>query len=866
MWLNGKRVGSHEGGATPFVLDLTGAAKPGAENELCVFVKGRSRSEGFDHMSVYAYFEIAGIWRPISMYCVEPSHIERLTYAVHFDPAYRDARLAIDVKVANERSAASSGALDLTILDPSGKALSLPGLTGRLALEPWTARTIHLETTVRKPKQWNAELPRNYRIVAHWKAADQPAEILEQPLGFRQVEIKGRAFSINGKPVRLFGTCLHTADPLMGRAITIDRVKQDLELIKQANLNAFRTSHYPPQPSTPAVADQVGLYIEDEGPSCWADGNEDLRNAPMYVGIVSEYIERDRNHPSVVYWLTCNESHYGIVFQLAHRYAKALDPTRPVGGSYAPLEMDNDVYVIHHPTNIYDDIEKTKALAKPVFYDECLSVPHGWGNLALSEELDPGMHSLWEWKIPEIRSKIMAGENQVGTMSWAWVDDAFLIPGRGVTNSRMEMPQILYADPIYKMPGRGYQGDTVWGMVDGWRRPRPEWWGAKKSYSPILIEEKPLAVPAPGEAVVIPVENKNWFANLSAYKCRWLVQNRARGVVRPDVPPSSKGVLTIKVPGGVTPADVLDLRFYDETGRLVDGYSLRFRPHPAPSWALGKPAGIHIENGRYLSGANAVFLRGEGAELAFDQVSGGMMWGLKGDEQILVHGPTLHLLKSADPMGAHPAGWKFAEEAHAAGQIQWNGAFAEDLRGGYTIKMDAAGQVEVDYSFKYSGPDVWVREIGLDFELPLTFDRLSWDKRSEHSFYPADHIDRPCGSVLAHPKVAQSVPPKGRPFALDDYPWGCNDFRSTKRHILWASLTNPAGQGLRVISDGTQHARATVGVHTISLKVLDFYGGLGAPTDWAVEGFHYGAGHEIKTGDTLSGRVRVQMVGATTPR
>jgi len=526
VWLNGQRVGSHEGGATPFELDLTKAAKPGEQNELCVLITARSKSAEIDHMSTYAYFEVAGIWRPIAMFCLEPSHVSRLTYAVQFDSQYRDAKLSMDVKLANERATPSEGALSVTVLDPAGKEVKLKGLEASVKLGPWSTETVRLETKVASPQHWNAELPRNYKLVAHWKATDQPVASIEQPLGFRQVEIKGKKFSINGKPVRLFGTCLHSSDPLMGRAISPERAKQDLELIKEANFNAIRTTHYPPYPTTPFLADQIGIYIEDEGPSCWGDGNEDLRNAPMYVGIVSEYVERDRNHPSVVYWSTCNESNYGIIFQLAHRYAKFLDPTRPVGGSYAPMEMDNDVYVLHYPQTTYNFFDEAKGYPKVTLIDECVGVPHGWGNLAHSQELDPGMHCLWEWKMPEIRRKVMETENQMGTMSWAWIDDAFAIPGRGITNSRMEMPQILYADSIYKMPGRGYQGDTVWGMVDGWRRPRPEWWQAKKVYSPIQIEEKPLEVPANGHPILVPVENLNWFADLKSYRCEWQIGKR----------------------------------------------------------------------------------------------------------------------------------------------------------------------------------------------------------------------------------------------------------------------------------------------------------------------------------------------------
>ena len=858
VWLNGVRVGSHEGGATPFELDMTDAAHPGEENVLTVLVIARSLSAAIDNMSKYAYIEIAGIWRSLAMFCVEPSHVARLTYAVEFDANYRNADLRFEVKVVNESSLATSGQLNLSIIDPTGEVVRLSGLNATVSLEPWQAKSIPLRTTVDNPQQWNAELPRIYKTIASWKAVDQPIALIEQPLGFRQVEIKGRKFSINGQPVRLFGTCLHSSDPLLGRAITPELARKDLELIKEANFNSIRTTHYPPHPLTPFLADQIGIYIEDEGPSCWGEGNEDLRNAPMYVGIISEYLERDRNHPSVVYWSTCNESHYGIIFQLAHRYARYLDPTRPVGGSYAPMETDNDVYVLHYPQTIYSFIDQAKDFPKVTLIDECVGIPHGWGNLAYSQGIDPGMHCLWGWKMLEIRRKIMAAENQMGTMSWAWVDDAFCIQGRGITNSRLEMPQILYANSIYKLPGRGYQGDTVWGMIDGWRRPRPEWWQAKKVYSPVIIEEEPLEIPAKGSPIRVPLENLNWFANLDAYRCDWNIGPHS-GQVKASVEPSSKGLIQVEYSGQVQPTDVLTLKWIDETGRLVDAYNLKFQKHPTPEWKMEANAQIQLENDRYLSGARTVYLKGRDSELAFDQTSGGLLWGLKANEIVLQRGPTFHILPSDDPQGVEPKGWKFTSVSHDAGVVRWNGEFGSEFVGGYAIRMDSNGNVEAEYRFTYNGPDLYVRELGLDFELPLAFDQLSWERDSEYSYYPSDHMDRTEGAVLAHPTVSQTAPPVGRPYELDDHPWGCNDFRSTKRGVYWATLENVAGKGIHVVSDGSQHVRASVGVHGISIKVLDFYGGLGGPTSWANEAFHYGTGRLLKTGETVTGKVRFEM-------
>jgi hypothetical protein len=522
--------------------------------------------------------------------------------------------------------------------------------------------------------------------------------------------------------------------------------------------------------------------------------------------------------------------------------------------------MDNDAFVIHHPTNTHEDIERTKTLPKPVFYDECLTVYHGWGDFAYSLEIDPGMHDYWETGVLGIRRQIMNYENQMGTMIWAWVDDAFAVPGRGIGCWRRDLPAIRYTELVYKLPGRGYQGDCVWGVVDGWRRPRPEWWLMKKVYTPVLIDEKPLTLPASGSPIAVPLENMNWFANLNAYECRWEIGGQ-KGTVRADVPASSKGVLNIPAPTAVTDSETLKLEWYDETGRMVDAYKLRFKEHAKPQWQLGKAASIAEENGRYLSGAAGVYLKGNQCEIAYDKVSGGMMWGLKDNEQVLSSGPTLHILNGERPTADDPQGWKFTGESHEAGLIHWNGVFGNEYEGGYTIRMDEAGQIEIAYEFKYKGPDICAREVGLQWELPRAFDRLSWDRAAEHSVYPDDHIGRPTGTALAHSPAAQTVPPNGRPFGLDDHPWGSNDFRSAKRDIYWASLSNKLGQGVKVISDGTQSVRCTLGVHGVSLKVLDYYGGTGGKNEWSVLGFHYGPGKLIKTGDVLKGTVRLQLVG-----
>lgn len=844
-WLNGIRIGSHDGGATPIEFDLTNAAKYGELNTLDVFIWVRSRAADIDHMSMYAYFEIAGVWRPIEVFAVEPNHVARADWSVEYDKDYKNADLTVNATVANAQSAPiKDGKLGVQVLDPAFQFVKVESRT--ISLGPWEEKTVPLRIHFDSPEPWTAERPRLYRLDVTFNGS-----AVESPLGFRQMEVNGQRFTINGKSVKLFGACLHNADPVAGRAISVLLVEQDLDLMKGCNLNAIRTSHYPPNPHTPEYADQVGLYIEDEGPACWSD-TDDLRDVPLYMGIYSAFVERDRNHPSVVYWSMCNESRYTRIFQMTQQYTKKADPTRPSSGTDAPESDKADMVVHHHPTNLNHFIREQAGVQKPVFMDECQTVFHGWGDLAISLELDPGMHDYWVIGVPDVIRACFETKNQVGTMIWAWVDDAFQIPGRGIGYWRRDMTPIRYADGIYAGPGHGYVGDCVWGIVDGWRRPRPEWELCRQVYSPMQISTAPLE-PGP---VRVPVFNQNVFENLNLYECRWKIGDRG-GVVRADVPPQTQGTLAINEEAG--PDEMLEMRFFDGA-RLVNSFRLPFKPRPREVWKMGAPAGTTEEKDMYLSGASVVYLRGGNYELAYDRISGELMWGLAKNTQVLLKGPGLHVLKSDAQAGNDPAGWKLAGETHGEGRLSWNGTFGKEWKGGYEVRLDQDGNAEFIYDFTYLGPDLWVRELGLKFDLPLSFSKLEWERLAEYTMYPEDYIGRPHGVAQAHPAVAQTVPPGKRPFSLDDHPWGSNDFRSSKRNIYWASLSGPGGR-VRVVSDGTQTVRCTLTPHEISMKVLDFYGGSGGPKEWSVLGFHYGAGRLIKTGEVVKGVVRLKLAG-----
>lgn len=868
VWLNSHRLGSHDGGATLFELDATDAVRPGAKNTITIRVADHSDADDYSAMSFYAHMNLGGIWRPLEMFCVEPAHIERLALKTDLDAEEQDADLILDLNIANEQYRRLDQAkLTTTLIGPDGKKMAPTGLSTNFSLAGWENRPLRLTAKISSPEKWSAESPALYKLCLSFTAPGQAPAKIEQQFGFKEVKILGNTYLLNGQPVKFWGACRHDADPLAGRAISKETAWHDIELMKGANLNAMRTSHYPPNGEALKAADHLGIYVEDEAPFCWANAGwggrtrnvvGDLRLAPLAIQLASELVERDRNHPCVSIWSVCNESAYGRNLDLVRGTIKESDASRPES---AGQSANLDLATYHNPTSM-QRIKDTATLPMPVLFDEGFCIFQGFGQQAQGLELDPGLRDYWVTVHFNPLQAMLHDNHYLGAMIWAWVDDAFLAPNRGYEYGRSYLPHAHIVDDVYGRPGRGIVGDPMWGIVDGWRRPRPEYWLTKKLFSPIQIREQPLV---PSLPIEIPVENRNYFINLNQYACCWRIGNES-GELRADVPPQKREIIEIRPKKMPQTNSLLTLEFRDGHQRLVDAYRLRFAPVPLPTWpATGKPGAI-LEQPPSLDGSSDIRLLGDQVELAFDRTSQHLSRGLAGNHQVLFDGPALHVMKSFSPLDNYPLDWQLTQSSYRTNGglaiLEWTGHYGSEFDGGFTISMDSAEHVEINYHFHHPGGEVIAREIGLTFEVPLSCDTLTWDRDAEWSYYPPDEIGRPSGTAAAHVRSKQSKPFCNRPFSQDDHAWGCNDFRSTKRNIYWASLTDRAGAGIRVISNGKQHVRATVGPRSIALHVLDYYGGSATGTpEWDDT---YGVGRVVHTGETLSGTVRLELLPPNT--
>jgi len=855
VWFNGTRMAYHEGGALPFEIDVTDLAKQGKNLVAAKVSEHTTTSDLLDKMSVYADVQLGGIMRKVTLQWVPEVHIGALALATPWDADYKNAHIQGTVSILNESSQDCKHAtLQMHLIAPNGKETRFEPFAKAGDLKPWSRTEVPLNLPVIAPMPWNAEQPNLYMLVLDVVSDGKLIQTLKTRIGFRQTEIKGTEIFINGKPVKVRGTCHHDSHPLMGRAVTPELELLDCQLIKETNLNSLRTSHYPPLPELIDDADELGIYVEDEGSYCWTGATDDLTLTPRVMQLNCELVARDRNHPSVFMWSICNESTVGFGLWRSREWVQNADPSRPTGASYQP-DGSMDFAVRHNPITFNEMTELEKTLKVPVIWDECWCIWQDiWGD---AEEIwiDPGIRDYYIEPYRNLYKHFIKSPVVQGTEIWAWSDDIFLLPGAGIEYGRGDTPR-FYEHEQYSMPGRGVAGDAQWGVVDGWRRRKPEFWHTKKLHSPVKVKETRLPLE---KTVKLQVENEYDFLNLSQLSIAWQCGS-AKGTVKPDVAPHTAGTIEIELPNQPKDGDVLGLAIADKLG-VVDRYQFVFGKSAADiPWKPLAGQKLQYETQNALNGSTR-FIVGDHFEIGVNLENGWLRRGTVNGVQVLRSLPELHFLVTGDPSKnlTDPRHWKAqsceVQEAEGKCIVTLKGRYPT-IKASYTYTIHPNGQIDAECEYENLGDEYEAREIGLRMEVPKANDLLKWDRNAEFSVYPEDHIGRPRGQAKAFDRHKQSIPPKNE-WAYDNTPLGTTDFRSTKRNINWGLIGLEKGPGIGIESNGRQALRAMVDGERNVLYVNGFYGGIGSRWEWLA---NYGSGQKIAKGQKGKVSVRVQLL------
>ena len=860
LWWNGRRIGSHTGGATPFQLEAP-SAEPGSDNVIAVLVKEQTTASDMDHMSTYADFSLAGIFRRARLFSVPLVHVQRQQSHAEFDSEYRDAELVTELSVVNESSSRVRGGSVRLFLTRERQAEVAAADPIQLDLAPWSRKDQIVKLHVREPLKWNSEHPNLYRLNTVISLNGTEVERLQREVGFRQTRIEKTSLLIDGQPVKLKGTAHHDSHPLMGRAITAAVEREDLELMKAANIDAVRTSHYPPIPELDDIADELGLYIEEESPFCWVSQSHDLRWGALTRQLTAEMVERDMTHPSVAYWSAGNESDWGPTLDLGASEIRSHDPSRPVMGSWT----DHLDFTIRHNPITVAGIHSLDGHSKPVLWDESLAPYQGIWSDGKALWRDPGIRDYYVVPLIDVMEAFWNSKVVQASFIWAWSDDMFLVPNRGSEQGR-SYTEDHGVERIYYKPGHGLVGDAPWGVIDGWRRRKPEFWNVQNLYSPIALPERSVALPSTGP-LRVPVKNRYFFTNLSELAVQWRLGGQ-QGRAATDVPPQSAGYIEIPLPRGTVPGSNLELRFTNGT-RLVNAFAVQVgNPVVTPSVPSlassnsGTP--LRVRKQELLSGITPR-IEGDGFSLGVSGERGLLQYAVSNGDTVLYDQPQIHILPMHGASSELPEAisWKLdhpvdISEADGNITITSQGHYP-NLVGTYRTVIKPNGEVTISYDFEYGGPEIAAQEVGFRFEVPLPLDRLSWERQGELTWYPEGHIGALTGDVQAHSVRPPFVTPTW-PYQEDDAPMGSNAYRSTKRNIIRATVREPSGYGWMIQSDGSQHLRAAVETDRIAVYVNDWYGGSPAEIGEYVE--NYGRGKMLHPGERIHSTVDLRLLTA----
>ncbi len=532
LWINGEFFGYSQGSKLPAEFNITDYLQDG-KNELALEVY---RWSDGSYLECQDFWRISGIERDVYLYALPEVHIRDYWSIGHLINAYRDGKITLEVIPENfhHKQIIKNHKIQMLLYD-NNKIIAQDSLI--FDLKAGQSDTLYFESIIPAVKQWSAEEPSLYRLVLVLKD-DQDAvmEIQASDLGFRTSEIKNGQLLINGKPILIKGVNRHEHDEFSGHVISRESMEKDIQLMKQNNINAVRTSHYPNDPYWYELCDKYGLYVIDEanieshGMGYHPDrtlGN-DPRWEKAHLERIRRMVERDKNHPSVIIWSMGNEAGDGVNFEAAAEWLHHRDTTRPVHYERAQLRPHVDIY-----SPMYASIEYIEWYAKnysdrPLIlceYAHAMGNSTGnlqdyWDVIEKYDILQGGF--IWDWV-----DQGLVKYDEKGTKYWAYGGDFG--------------PEDVPSDGNFCLNG----------LVNPDRSPHPGLEEVKKVYQDYSIQPVQLM------EGIFSLKNKSFFTNPEGMLLGWnLVENGIKisggQLVLPSIEPQQQALIEI-------PEDKLDI-------------------------------------------------------------------------------------------------------------------------------------------------------------------------------------------------------------------------------------------------------------------------------------------------------------------
>ena len=532
IYLNGEKIAYSKAAKTPVEINITDCVKEGSNLLAVQVIKWSDAS----YLEDQDFWRLAGIERDVFLLSRPKVTIEDFFAVADLDKRYRNGILSLEMKVRNFNASGIGGyRAEIELLDDKNKRL----FKQQLPIAPLTPNgtsTLAFEHKVRAPKQWSAEHPNLYTLVLTLRNASN--EIVEQTgclTGFRKIEMINGNLMINGAKLYIHGTNLHEHHPVTGHYVDLDTRLEDIKLMKQHNLNAVRTCHYPQDESFYALCDKAGIYVVDEAnlEAHGVDGFDRSRHPsfiPEWTGQhldrTIRMVERDKNHPSVIGWSLGNESDFGENYVKTYEWIKQRDLTRTVQCDRNFEGEYTDIYANMYTT--VADLEEYAARTDTYRPWIMCEYAHAMGNST------GNFQEYWD--------VIYASHNLQGGFIWDWVDQGLLV------KNALGRPYFAYGGDLGGERWPHQENFCANGLVSADRIPHPGLLEVKKSYQPIYFK----STKHEGNSITLALTNHNLFTPVEAYDYTWemLCNGRpcANGTFSPKGKPASTSKATFQIP------------------------------------------------------------------------------------------------------------------------------------------------------------------------------------------------------------------------------------------------------------------------------------------------------------------------------
>jgi len=591
--INGKSAGkTHQGSFYRFKYDISSLLHYGGTNRLEVTVSKESSNKSVNMAERHCDFWVfGGIYRPVFLEALPAQHISAQAIDARADGSF--------AAVVRLEGVTNANALSAQVFTLGGEKVGEPFS----AAVHWGDTVVRLKASFSRPLTWNPESPSLYKVVYSLSGGGVVHRV-EQRFGFRTVELRERdGIYVNGVKIKFRGVCRHSFWPESGRALNKALSLEDVQLIKDMNMNAVRMSHYPPDDHFLDVCDSLGVFVLDE-----LTGWHHAYDTGVGSGLVKEMIEKDVNHPSIVVWDNGNEG--GFNFDLDPLFDRYDIQGRPLIHPWAVFRgMDTQHYINYDYGNgSYwhgHDI---------VFPTEFLHGLYDGGHGA-------GLADFWELMWHEPLS--------AGGFLWDFSDEAVV---------RKDKNDSLDTDKDHGPDG----------ILGPHREKEGSYYAVKEVWSPVKVLRREVTAAFDGR---IEVENRFFYTNLNQCKFSWrLVKTRgvsaaaepgtAGAVDAPDVAPGQRGVIALSLPANWRTYDVLGLTATDKFGREIYSWT----------WPIVRPAIVAmrmvdtVASGRVVTGSedSCIVLSAGGVKVFFG-VKTGLLRRVENGKGLIpfADGPTL---------------------------------------------------------------------------------------------------------------------------------------------------------------------------------------------------------------------------------